>query len=196
MEKLAKTLVIILAVIEMFVFSAAGFFFGKSVERKKYRQYGSSETVIDTVYVTKTKVMAKIQTVYSKPDSIIVTETDTIYIDKPVKYEIATIDTTFNFSNNSWHKLQISYDELKNEFFLDSTFRLYETISIPTISDVNPKKSASLRPFLVASWALGEDDNKKYSTLGMGVGIKYKNTGIGVCAFSNKTAGGMLSYDF
>ncbi len=204
MEKTADKLVLILVVVLVTIFSATGFFFGKYVEKKKYRQYGYSEAKIDTVYITKTKIRAQIKTVFlpsksnqdSIPQSDLSSELPVLPNPEIKSYEIASIDTTFQFSKDSWHKLKISYNELENEFFLDSTFRVYEAISVPLVSMVTKPPKTRLTPFLVGSWQFGNENQSNFSVLGIGVGIKYKKIGIGVVASSNKTAGGMVSFDF
>lgn len=188
----------IIVIALLIVALVATFFLGYN-KGKNSIQYWETEAIIDTVFVTKTKVIPKIQTIILKPDSIVVTETDTIFI-PAITYEIATIDTTFIFADSISHHLVISYDEFQNIFDLTSTFRLCATI--PTQSIYKPDSTSKMRilPFLTASWAIGENEkenyNSKYSILGIGVGIKYKNIGIGVTASSNKTAGGMILYEF
>jgi hypothetical protein len=176
----------------------AGFFFGKFVYNKPIT---IQEIVYDTLFVYRDTIMADIETNFLNWDSISdsgvdFTQTFPIQTNDGISYEIAKLDTTFHFSDSTWHRIQIQYDEFYNKFIVDSKFRVYEAIDYQSMLDHQPMKKTPLTPFLTASMAIGNENEKKYSVLGLGVGIKWKKVGVGIEAFSNKTAGGFLTYEF
>lgn len=194
-NKSLSNIAIIIAVISLLL---AGFFFGKSIYNKPIT---IRETVFDTLYVYRDTIMADIEAEFIDWESISNSGIDPsttlpTQTDLGISYEIAKLDTTFTFSDSTWHRLKIEYDEFRNQFFLDSKFRVYEAIDTPSISNHQPNHKTPYTPFLTASWAFGKEDGDGFSVLGIGVGIKYKKFGIGAAAFSNKTAGGIITYEF
>ena len=70
------------------------------------------------------------------------------------------------------------------------------TIDYQSMLDHHRSMKNSINAIFTASMAIGNENEKKYSVLGLGVGIKWKKVGVGIEAFSNKTAGGFLTYEF
>jgi len=190
MEKKILNISILISVICLL---SAGFFFGRFVERKLHNRYCSSEIQIDTVYVKIPKIIPKIKTVFLKPDENQIPNSDSTNTNNvPSSYEIATIDTTFQFPNKSSHELQISYNEMNNFFEMTSTYRYVKENPVKPASSIDQAKKRLISTVLTTSYAFGESENQ----IGLGIGLKYKSLCISPIAYSNKMAGCLVSIEF
>jgi len=111
------------------------------------------------------------------------------------EYEIAKMDTVLVFPNNSKLELNISYNELKNEFSLASKYQFSQPQTAQPISNIGMSDRARVKPFLAATLSNYRVDNYKYSFLGLALGLKYKGVGLGILADSRKSLGCIMSLD-
>lgn len=172
----------------------AGFFLGKCVYKKPLE---TGQIILDSLYVVSDSLDAENEDAFMSWENIYDLDLNLedrlpVVGDKGVSYKKARMDTTFVFTDSTWHKLGIEYDILKNKFFLDSKFRVYQAIDVPLVSTQQDSDKSRIKPYLMGSMAFGENDR----VLGIGVGVKYKKVGIGAAVYSNKTAGGMITYEF